>query len=81
VTAVDPDGVVARHGLGEVVSTFEGLVVAVERFMADPELRRATGARARAYVETHHAPDAVYDQTAALLDRVVAGVRGRRGPR
>lgn len=75
VSGVDPDDVVKRHGLGEVVSTLDGLVTAVEGFMADPARRRAVGARARAYAVEHHAPDAVYDATAALLDRVVAKVR------
>jgi len=81
VTAVDPDGVVTRHGLGEVVSTFDELVAAVQGFMADPDRRRAVGARARDYVVRYHAPDAVYDATSVLLDRVVTKVRGRRGGR
>ncbi len=81
VTAVDPGGAVARNGLGVVVSTVDELVAAVEALMADPARRRAMGARAREYVVRHHDPDAVCDALAALLDRVVAGVRGRRGRR
>ncbi len=81
VTAVDPDGAVTRHGTGLVVSTFDELVAAVDALMADPARRREMGARARDYVVRHHAPDAVYDATAALLDRVVAEVRDRRGRR
>ncbi|MBI5709169.1 MAG: glycosyltransferase family 4 protein [Candidatus Eisenbacteria bacterium] len=81
VTAVDPDGVIRRNGLGDVVSTLDELVASVTRFMSDPAARRAVGARARAYAAEHHAPDAVYDRLAALLDGVVAKVRARRGPR
>jgi glycosyltransferase involved in cell wall biosynthesis len=78
VSAVDPDGVVVREGLGEVVDGLEGLDSAVRRMLADPAGRAAAGARARAHVRRHHAPDAVIDRLAALLDRVVAQVRSRR---
>jgi glycosyltransferase involved in cell wall biosynthesis len=78
VSAVDPDGVVAREGLGEVATDLPGLVAAVERLMDDPVARRAAGSRARAHVMAHHAPDAVLDRLAALFDRVVAEVRARR---
>jgi hypothetical protein len=54
-------------------------VAAVERLMADPQERRAAGARARAYVEAHHAAGAVSARLAAVLDRVVQTVRARRG--
>lgn len=79
VTAVDPDGVVARERMGEVAGDPEALAAAVERFMSDPAARRAAGARALAYVRRHHAPDAVLDRLAALFDRVVGGVRAARG--
>src|SRR5262249_57729829 len=78
VTAVDPDGVARRERLGIVVEDHAALVSAVERLMADPAERRTTGARARAYVEAHHAPDRIYAQMAALFDAVVARVRARR---
>lgn len=78
VTAVDPDGVVARERMGEVATDLDGLVAAVERLMADPAARRAAGERARAYVRRRHAPEVVIDRLAALFDRVVAEVRTRR---
>ena len=62
VTAVDPDGVVAREGCGEVVDTQQGLIDAVRAWMADPARRRAAGAKARAYTLAAHAPDAVLGQ-------------------
>jgi glycosyltransferase involved in cell wall biosynthesis len=78
VSSVDPDGVVAREGLGAVATDYPTLVAEVRRMLADPEARRAAGARARAHAIGRHAPDVVCDRLAAVLDRVVAGVRQRR---
>lgn len=80
VTAVDPDGVVAREELGEVADDLPAMAAAIERLMADPAARRAAGGRARAHVLAHHAPDAVLDRFATLLDRLVLEVRTRRRP-
>lgn len=71
VTAVDPDGVVERHRIGEVVGSPEALVETVAAIMATPDRRRMLGARARRYVERHHGPDRTYEPLAALLDRVI----------
>jgi len=79
IVAVDPDGIVAREGLGEVVGDIDALTATVERWMADPAARRAAGERAREYVRRRHAPDAVLEHVAALFDRVVAEVRKGRG--
>jgi glycosyltransferase involved in cell wall biosynthesis len=79
LSAVDPDGIVEREGLGEVAHDLDALAAAVTRWMTDPARRRAAGSRARAYVTRHHAPDAVADRVAALMDGVVATVRARRG--
>jgi glycosyltransferase involved in cell wall biosynthesis len=78
VSAVDPDGVVAREGLGEVAGSLPAMEAAVRRLLADPAGRAAAGARARAHVTRHHAPAAVLDRLASLFDRVVADVRSRR---
>ena len=78
IAAVDPDGVIAREGLGEVATDFEALERAVRSWMADPERRRAAGGRARAAVLARHGPEAVLDRFATLLDSMVARVRERR---
>jgi glycosyltransferase involved in cell wall biosynthesis len=78
VTSVDPDGVITRGGMGEVATEFPRMLEAVRRMLADPELRRAAGARARAYVESHHGPERVYGQLAGVLDPLVAAGRARR---
>jgi glycosyltransferase involved in cell wall biosynthesis len=70
VTAFDPDGVIARAGLGEKLDTLEAMTDAVRAWMADPERRRAAGARARAHVEAHHSLESVTAKLAAVLDQV-----------
>jgi glycosyltransferase involved in cell wall biosynthesis len=71
VTTFDPDGTVARHGIGKVVTTVEGLVATVAEMMSAPDERRAIGSMARRYVEEHHGPERTYEPLAALLDRVI----------
>ena len=80
IAAVDPDGVIGREALGEVVGSIESLADAVRRWLADPALRRAAGARARAYVLARHAPEVVLERFAELLDRMVERSRARRAP-
>ena len=78
VTAFDPDGAVARFGLGEAIASIEGLVGSVARLMAGVEERRAAGARARAFVKDHHEADTIYDELASLLDEVIEERRRKR---
>lgn len=78
VSGVDPDDVVKRRRLGEHVTEFPALVEAVGRLMADPDARRAAGARARAYAIERHAPPVVLDVLCEVLDRQVADVRRAR---
>ena len=76
VSVVDPDGIVSRERFGELAGDPDAMEAAVTRWMADPERRRSAGARARAYVERAHAPDAIVDRVAAVLDDVIRKVRG-----
>jgi len=73
VTAVDPDGVIERHGLGEVVDSVDMLTTAVAEMMSDPERRRVLGARARGYVRLHHDRDRSLECLATLMDDVLSG--------
>lgn len=75
LSVVDPDGIIAREGLGQVVGDVDAMAAAVENWMSDAVRRGEAGRRARAYVEAHHAPDAVLDRIAALFDREIARVR------
>jgi len=74
VTSFDPDGVIESAGLGACRTDYEGWEAALERRIADPSLRRAEGARARAHVLAHHAPEAIYGRLADVL-RSVLGSR------
>lgn len=78
LSCVDPDGVVARLGLGEVVADRAGLARAVREWLAAPERRHEAGARARRYAEESHAPDATTAALAAVLERVAAARRPGR---
>ncbi len=79
VSCVDPDGVVARHGFGEVVADREGLVRAVGGWMASPERRREAGRRARRYAEEAHAPEAAVSGLARVLEQAGRAARAQRG--
>jgi glycosyltransferase involved in cell wall biosynthesis len=67
VTAFDPDGILERERLGERVPDLDGLIAAVDRWWSEPARRAEAGARARAWVREHHAPDRVIDRFAALI--------------
>ena len=71
VTTVDPGGVFAGHDIGCVVDTVDSLEETVAGLMAAPERRRTLGAKARAYVESHHGPEHTYEPLAELLDAVI----------
>lgn len=72
VTAFDPDGIVERERLGAHRTDYDAWEAALERFLAEPGLRRECGARARAWVEAQHAPDVIHDALAAVLRQQLA---------
>lgn len=78
VSVFDPDGIVAREGLGAVVTDLDALERAVTRWMADPVARRAAGEKARAWVMQSHAPDAIVERVASVLERAAERVRASR---
>jgi glycosyltransferase involved in cell wall biosynthesis len=75
VTSFDPDGIIERERLGACRLEYARWEVELERRIADPVLRRAEGARARAYTEAHHAPDVIHERLAEVL-RGAIGYRG-----
>jgi glycosyltransferase involved in cell wall biosynthesis len=72
VTCFDPDGIIAREGIGEQHDTFEAWEAAVLRWMADAPGRAAAGVRAREYARRVHGSGEIHDRFAAELDRLVA---------
>lgn len=73
VSCVDPDGIVERERIGACHVDEEAWARAIEARWADPARRRDEGARARAWVERHHAPEVVHE---ALAERLRAVLRG-----
>jgi glycosyltransferase involved in cell wall biosynthesis len=71
VSAVDPDGIVERCGIGAVAETFERLESVVTSLMSAPDTRRDLGSAARRYVADRHGPEQTFDPLAALLDAVI----------
>jgi len=59
VSVVDPDGAVANGGGGVLASDPALFAARVDALWNDAPMRRAMGARARAYVEQRHAPEIV----------------------
>lgn len=78
VSAFDPDGLVERERLGACRPEEHEWEAELERRMDDPSLRAAEGARARAHVVAHHAPEVVHEKLAAVLRAVLARPRVSR---
>jgi len=71
VTSFDPDGILERERLGACREDYGAWESALERRLSDPAMRRAEGARARAYVCQSHAPDRIHGRLAEVLHRVL----------
>jgi glycosyltransferase involved in cell wall biosynthesis len=78
ISMVDPDGMVARDDLGEVVKDLSSMEQAVAHWIADPERRHAAGVRARAAMERDHSPAAIVERIAGVL--ASAAQKARRKP-
>ncbi|NHZ96906.1 glycosyltransferase family 4 protein [Massilia sp. CCM 8734] len=59
VATFDPDGIIARLGLGVAVSDVAGAVAAARALLADPARLAEYSARCRAYASTRLAPETV----------------------
>jgi glycosyltransferase involved in cell wall biosynthesis len=79
VSGVDPDCLVTRERIGRFAPDYETLRRSVAGYMADPQLRRDDGQRARRYAERVHAPDVVLDTLTGVIDPLIQSVRRRRG--
>ena len=73
VTSFDPDGLIERERLGACRDDYPAWEAELERRLADPALRAAEGTRARAYTETHHAPDLIHARLAEVLRGALGG--------
>jgi glycosyltransferase involved in cell wall biosynthesis len=76
ISTIDPDGLIARHGLGFVADTREGLAAAVRTCLRSRESWLEMSWRARQYYVTHHTPDRVLPRFEEILVDVARRTRG-----
>jgi glycosyltransferase involved in cell wall biosynthesis len=69
---VDPDAKIASNDIGVAADgSMERLIDAAASLWRDPELRTATGERARRFIRDVHSPEAVADRWVALLEELI----------
>lgn len=82
VAFFDPDGTIAREGLGAAVGSLPDMKSAVERFLTDDALWTTVSARCRAFMAREYGEDRVLKPYAEEIDRLAAEVapmrQGRR---
>jgi glycosyltransferase involved in cell wall biosynthesis len=72
----DPDGLIARHGLGITAQgDWQRFVASARELAAGDADRAGIGERGRAYVQSTHAPDAVLRRWVALFDDLNGAAR------
>ncbi len=76
VSTFDPDGVIARHGLGRVAATTEALVASLDELLGSPEAHAVASRAARAYYKEFHAAESVLPRFEAVF-LAAAARRGR----
>jgi glycosyltransferase involved in cell wall biosynthesis len=59
VSFFDPDGLIARHGLGEAPGDMDDMAERVEGLLRDEQALAESAGRARRYAMAHYAPEAV----------------------
>jgi glycosyltransferase involved in cell wall biosynthesis len=70
VSFFDPDGIIAREGLGQRVTSVQEMSTAVRALAHDPERWAAASERCRTYMDRHYAKDRIVDLYAELLERM-----------
>ena len=69
---VDPDAKIANNDIGVAADgSMERLIEAAASLWRDPELRTATGERARRFIHDVHSPEAVANRWVALLEELI----------
>lgn len=72
VSTFDPDGIVARHGLGAIAKDSAGLAVALSGLLGDASRWRAASTAARGYYLEDHTIKAIMPQFEQLFIRAAA---------
>ncbi len=74
VTSFDPDGVVAREGLGRVADTQETLAAHIRELLETPEVLVRESNKLKNYFEKTHSVGAVIPRCEALFDKAFGGL-------
>lgn len=74
VAFFDPDGLIAREGLGHKANDLSDMVAAMRRFMADARYWEGVSVQAREYAIKHYHPDSVAAQYQKLFDGLLASL-------
>ncbi len=72
VSTFDPDGLIAKHGLGAVAGTVQDLVHGIRQMVQCPATYRKISRKARRYCLEHHAIEKVMPRFEEAMLRVVA---------
>lgn len=68
----DPDGIIQKEGIGEVVHSFDDLVAAVRRWLHDDKKRMAAGKRAYEFALREFDIRRIVDQLLEIVQKFVA---------
>ena len=79
VAFFDPDGIIARHGLGYVVADIEGMAAAVRSLNTDRRAWQACSDRCVAYMAREYADERVLQPYLQTIEEQVAARRSARG--
>ena len=81
VSTFDPDGVVARHGVGGVADTVDGTIKYLTHAVASPEVWRAAFAAAKCYCRENHSSEASASKGSSVRWPPAVGPHPRGRPR
>jgi len=74
VSFTDPDGLIRRHGLGEVVASAAAMRAAIRRLLRDADALGAAGARCRAYMAREHTEERILAPYLAAFEELTRKV-------
>jgi glycosyltransferase involved in cell wall biosynthesis len=77
ITFIDPDGLIAKEGLGAAVRDMNELVAAVRRLCSDASAWQETSRRCRAYMLRHYGDAVVLQAYRELIDDLAGAARHR----
>jgi glycosyltransferase involved in cell wall biosynthesis len=75
VSTFDPDGVIAKHGIGWNADTVDGVAEQLKRALTSPEEWRAASVASRRYCQENHSPEASASRLEQILSALAPGNR------